>query len=169
VPGSRLVILGVTEGLARDSLVADIAGAASERVRITVLPYVSLQDYYNWFNAVDIALDTVPYSGGTTSCDALWMGVPVVTVPGARPSSRSAASILTTVGLGEWIASTPGDYVRLAVESAHDEARLVELRKSLRGRLRQSPLMDEERFVRDVENAYRLMWRNWCESGETGR
>lgn len=109
---------------------------------------------------MDIVLDTMPYSGGTTTFDALWMGAPVVTAPGSRPSSRSAASILTTAGLTEWIAATPDDYVRLAVESARDEARLVELRKSLRERLRQSPLMDEEQFVRDVENAYRRMWRD---------
>ncbi|MGH8699723.1 MAG: tetratricopeptide repeat protein [Burkholderiales bacterium] len=165
VPGSRLVILGVAEGRARDGLVADIAGAGSERARITVLPYVSLQDYYNWLNAVDIALDTAPYSGGTTSCDALWMGVPVVTAPGTRPSSRSTASILSTAGLPEWIASSPEDYVRLAAEYARDGARLIGLRKSLRERLRQSPLMDEERFVRDLENAYRQMWRAQCDSG----
>ena len=162
LPDSRLVILGVEEGRAQDDLVTDLVGAAGERARITVLPYVSLQDYFNWYNSVDIALDTAPYSGGTTSCDALWMGVPVVTAPGSRPSSRSTASILSTAGLPEWIASSPGDYVRLAVASARDEALLAGLRKSLRERLRQSPLMDEERFVRDVENAYRHMWRYWC-------
>ena len=162
VPGSRLVILGVAEGRARDGLVADIAGATVDRARITIHPYVSLEDYFRAFDAVDIALDTMPYSGGTTTCDALWMGVPVVTAPGSRPSSRSTASILSTVGLPEWIASSPEDYVRLAVESTRDEARLAELRKSLRERLRQSPLMDEEQFVRDVENAYRRMWRDWC-------
>jgi len=162
VPGSRLVILGVAEGRARDELVTDLASAGGERSRITVLPYISLQDYFKWFNSVDIALDTMPYSGGTTTCDALWMGVPVVTAPGSRPSSRSTASILSTAGLPEWIASSPEDYVRLAAEYARDEARLVGLRKSLRETLRRSPLMDEERFVRDLEAAYRQMWRNWC-------
>jgi predicted O-linked N-acetylglucosamine transferase (SPINDLY family) len=162
VPGSRLVILGVAEGRSRDELVTDLAGAGGERARITVLPYVSLQDYFDWFNSVDIALDTMPYSGGTTTCDALWMGVPVMTVPGTRPSSRSTASILSTAGLSEWIASSPEDYVRRAAEYAGDEARLVGLRKSLRERLRRSPLMDEEQFVRDLEAAYRKMWRNWC-------
>ena len=168
-PGSRLVILGVAEGRARDELLADLAGAGGERARITVLPYASLQDYFEWFNSVDIALDTMPYSGGTTTCDALWMGVPVVTAPGSRPSSRSTASILSTAGLPEWITSSPEDYVRLAAEYARDEARLVGLRKSLRERLRRSPLMDEERFVRDLEAAYRQMWRQWCEGGEHER
>ena len=169
LPGSRLVILGVEAGRAQGDLMADLAGAAVDRARITVQPYVALEDYFHSFDAVDIALDTIPYSGGTTTCDALWMGVPVVTVPGTRPSSRSAASILTTVGLGEWIASTPEDYVRLAVEFARDKAVLNGLRKSLREKLRQSPLMDEVRFVRDLEAAYRQMWRKWCESGERGR
>lgn len=166
LPSSRLMILGVADGRTRDELLADIAGAGRERARITILPYVSLQDYYNWLNAVDIALDTVPYSGGTTSCDALWMGVPVVTAPGTRPSSRSTASILSTAGLREWIASGPEDYVRLAVECSRDEARLAALRKSLRDRLRQSPLMDEQRFVQDVEEAYRRMWRDWCRAAQ---
>jgi predicted O-linked N-acetylglucosamine transferase (SPINDLY family) len=162
VPGSRLVILGIADEMARDRLAVEIAGAGGDRSRVTVQPYVSLQDYFNWFNSVDIALDTMPYSGGTTSCDALWMGVPVVTVPGSRPSSRSTASVLSTAGLPEWIASSPEDYVRLAVERARDEALVAALRTSLRSRLRQSPLMDEKGFVRDLENAYREMWRAWC-------
>jgi predicted O-linked N-acetylglucosamine transferase (SPINDLY family) len=93
------------------------------------------------------------------------MGVPVVTVPGTRPSSRSTASILSSAGLPEWIASSPEDYVRLAVASAGKEAILAEMRASLRHRLRQSPLMDEKRFVHDLENAYRHMWHDWCISG----
>jgi predicted O-linked N-acetylglucosamine transferase (SPINDLY family) len=165
LPGSRLVILGVEAGRAQSDLVADLAGPGVDRARISVLPYVSLEDYFRAFDSVDIALDTMPYSGGTTTCDALWMGVPVVTVAGSRPSSRSAASILTTAGLGEWIAVTPGDYVRLAVECGRDKGALIGLRKSLRQRMRQSPLMDEDRFVRDLEAAYRQMWRHWCESG----
>jgi len=165
LPGSRLVILGIADDRAREDLEADLAGTTVERERITVLPYVSLQDYFNWFNSVDIALDTMPYSGGTTTCDALWMGVPVVTAPGTRPSSRSTASVLSTAELPQWIASSAEDYVRLAVDCVRDERALAGLRKSLRGRMRQSPLMDEEGFVRDLELAYRRMWRAWCESG----
>jgi predicted O-linked N-acetylglucosamine transferase (SPINDLY family) len=164
LPGSRMVIFGIAEEGARHQLVTDLVGAAGERGRITVLPYVSLQDYFSGFNSVDIALDTMPYSGGTTSLDALWMGVPVVTAPGARPSSRSTASILTTAGLAGWIAANPEDYVRLAVEHARADGVLSGLRKTLRERLRASPLMDEKSFVRHLENAYRKMWRAWCNS-----
>ena len=123
----------------------------------------ALTEYFRCFDSVDIALDTTPYSGGTTTCDALWTGVPVVTAPGPRPISRSAASILSTAGLPEWIASTPEDYVRLAVEFARKEAVIGELRRSLRQRMRESPLMDEVQFTRDLEAAYRRMWRTWCE------
>jgi predicted O-linked N-acetylglucosamine transferase (SPINDLY family) len=73
---------------------------------------------------------------------------------------------LTTAGLGEWIAVAPGEYVRLAVEFGRDKEALIGLRKSLRQKMRQSPLMDEDGFARDLEAAYRQMWRHWCESEE---
>ena len=169
LPDSRLMILGVADEGARRDLVAALAGTEIGRERITVQSYVSLQGYFHAYNTVDIALDTMPYSGGTSSCDALWMGVPVVTAPGIRPSSRSTASVLSTAGLAEWIASSPEEYVQLAVDFARDEARLTGLRKSLRERLRQSPLMEEKRFARDLEAAYRQMWRTWCENGKRGQ
>ncbi|MGH8640468.1 MAG: tetratricopeptide repeat protein, partial [Burkholderiales bacterium] len=116
LPDSRLIVVGVPEGRARDELWRDLTAAGAGRERITLLPYVALPDYFRRLDEIDIALDTTPYSGGTTTCDALWMGVPVITVPGSRSSSRSAASLLTTAGLADWIASTPEDYVRIAVE-----------------------------------------------------
>jgi predicted O-linked N-acetylglucosamine transferase (SPINDLY family) len=105
---------------------------------------------------VDIALDTSPYSGGTTTCDALWMGVPVITEPDARSVSRSTASILSTLGLRDWIAE-PQQYVSLAAAKARDPAGLAQLRAGLRARMHASPLMDEVRFTRGLEAAYRSM------------
>jgi predicted O-linked N-acetylglucosamine transferase (SPINDLY family) len=93
------------------------------------------------------------------------MGVPVVTLAGERSVSRSAASMLTSVGLADWIAYTPDDYVRLALKFASDRTLLAGLRASLRKRMRESPLMDEIGFTRDLEAAYRALWRRWCESG----
>lgn len=154
VPGSRLVILGVPPGRAHDDLRRDLPEA-------TLVPYVSLQDYYAWYNRVDIALDTTPYSGGTTTFDALWMGVPVLTAPGERPSSRSAASILASAGFGEWVASDADDYVSRAAEFANPQT-LANLRATLRARLLASPLMDEAGFTKDLETLYRQMWRNYC-------
>src|SRR5437660_3513276 len=78
------------------------------------------------FNTVALAVDTAPDSGGTTTCDTLWMGVPVITLRGTRSVSRSAASILATVGLSDWIAESPEDYVRLAVKYAGDRAVITE-------------------------------------------
>ncbi len=172
VPESRLVVSGVSDGMARETLSRDFANAGIESPRIAILPYRALDDYFASFRDVDIALDTFPYSGGTTTCDTLWMGVPVVTLPGARPPSRSAASVLSAVGLGDWIAATPEDYVRMAVERAGDRDGLARLRGSLRVRMRESPLMDEPGFARDLEHAYREMWIRWCRTdgprGENG-
>ncbi|HUL91997.1 MAG TPA: tetratricopeptide repeat protein [Burkholderiales bacterium] len=163
VPDSRLLLAGVPDGPARDGLLADLERGGISAARIATLPYAALDDYLRSVGGVDIALDTTPYSGGTTTCDALWMGVPVVALQGSRSISRSAASILCTVGLADWIAATPGDYVRLAAGSARDPARLEGLRGSLRQKMRLSPIMDETAFVRDLESAYRTMWRAWCE------
>lgn len=162
VPGSRLVLAGIPDGPARDGLLADLERAGVSPARIATLPYAALHDYLRSVGGVDIALDTTPYSGGTTTCDALWMGVPVVALRGNHSISRSAASILSTAGLADWIASTPEDYVRLAAEFARNEALLAELRGSLRQKMRRSPIMDETAFVRDLEGAYRTMWRAWC-------
>jgi predicted O-linked N-acetylglucosamine transferase (SPINDLY family) len=163
-PASRLVILGVPPGRAHDGLLADFAALGIGAGRLRLVPYVSLQDYFAWYNQVDVALDTTPYSGGTTTFDALWMGVPVLTAPGERPSSRSAASVLATAGLGDWIADGADDYVRRSAELARAPA-LAGLRATLRERLQASPLMDEAGFTRDLENAYRQMWRRYCAQG----
>lgn len=164
-PGARLVVLGVPAGRASDALLADLTAAGASPERISIVPYVALQEYFCRLDAVDIALDATPYSGGTTTCDALWMGVPVITAPGSRPSSRSAASILATAGLGEWIVADAESYVRRALALARDPSPLAGLRASLRERLRASPLMDEAGFTRDLERAYRAMWRRWCAHG----
>ena len=162
VPDSRLLIVGVARGRTQDDLLRDLTGAGVSRERIRCVPYASLEEYLRLFGEVDIALDSLPFSGGTTSCDTLWMGVPIVTVPGFRSVSRSASSVVSNVGLTEWIASSPADYVRRAVRFAGARELLAELRSSLRQRMAASPLMDEERFVRDLEQAYREMWRRWC-------
>jgi predicted O-linked N-acetylglucosamine transferase (SPINDLY family) len=165
VPGSRLVVLGVPPGRAHDKLLQDLAGMGIDAARLKLVPYVSMQDYFGWYNQVDIGLDTTPYSGGTTTCDALWMGVPVITAPGERPSSRSAASILTTAGMTDWIASDAQDYLRRAVAFAGDPPMLANLRRTLRARLQASPLMDEAGFTRDLERAFRRMWTQYCARG----
>jgi len=113
---------------------------------------------------VDIALDTFPYNGMTTTCDALWMGVPVVSLAGGIPVSRGGLSILSNLGLPELVAQAEGGYVDIATRLAHDLPRLAELRRTLRSRMEASVLMDAPRFARHLEAAYRAMWRHGCES-----
>jgi len=166
VPDSRLIIGGVPLGRIRSELLQalDREGIESS-TRVALLPYIPGKDYFRTFHRVDIALDTFPYGGGTTTCDALWMGVPVVTLPGARSTSRSAASVLRSVGLADWVATSEEDYVRRAVSFAGEREAISGLRRTLRERMRGSPLMDEVRFARDMEQLFRTMWRTWCSRG----
>ncbi len=133
-------------------------GVAADR--IDLLGWVA--DSYATYRAVDLVLDPLVANGGTTSCEALWMGVPVLTCAGRRMFSRVGLCLLETVGLTELITHRVEDYVALAVALAGDPARIARLRRGLRGRIAASPLMDAPRHVRHVERAYRLMWRRWC-------
>jgi len=115
------------------------------------------------YNAVDVALDPFPYAGTTTSVEALWMGVPVLTLEGARFMAHAGESILRTARLGEWIAGSERDYAEKAAAFASDLPGLAGLRRGLRQRLLGSPLCNAPRFARNLEDAFRGMWRAWCE------
>ena len=118
--------------------------------------------YFEFYRQIDIALDPWPYTGSTTTCDALWMGVPVVSRDGPLAVSRLSLAVLSNIGLPEWVGHTAEEYVGIACELADDLPRLAGLRATLRRRMGQSPLMDAPRFARQVEAAYRAMWRKWC-------
>ena len=117
------------------------------------------------YRRMDIALDTFPYNGGTTSCDALWMGVPLVTLAGERFCARMGLSVLEHIGLPELVAHTPSDYVQIAIALAREPQRLSALRGSLRARMAASPLCDGARVARELETAYRRMWQTWTANG----
>ncbi len=119
-------------------------------------------DPYTPYHQLDIALDPLFANGGTTTCDALWMGVPVVTRYDRTPFSRVGLCHLTNVGLPELISSTTEAYVATAAWLARDITALVELRRGLRERFAASPLMDAPRYTRNLERAYRAAWRRWC-------
>ena len=119
-------------------------------------------EYFAAHHRIDVALDPFPYTGGTTTCDALWMGVPVITLAGRSAVQRGGVSLLASAGLGQWIAGSETDYVALATRAASDLSVLCDLRHTMRQRLTGSPLMQPEIFARDVEQAYRFAWRNWC-------
>ena len=117
------------------------------------------------YHRVDVALDTDPYNGTTTTCEALWMGVPVVTLAGRTHASRVGASLLGHLGLLEGIASSEDDYVSMACGFATDLPRLSDLRQELRQRMRESPLCDEAGFVRSLDAGFRSMWTERCAQG----
>ena len=118
------------------------------------------------YNRMDIGLDTFPYNGATTTCEAIWMGVPVITLAGQTHVSRLGASILSSVGLPELIAESSEDYLKKGVQLAGDPGRLRALRNNLRARMARSPLMDANGFTRSLEAAYRKMWQRWCSSAQ---
>ena len=137
-------------------------GVAPDRLRLFGFsPRAALLDRYN---EIDVALDTIPYSGGATTCEALWMGVPVVTCPGETFASRHSLSHLSTAGLTETIAHDLDHYVELAVRLAADLPRLAQLRANLRQRVAQSPLCNAPRFAENFTNLLRHIWRNWTSS-----
>lgn len=116
----------------------------------------------NQYGDVDIALDTYPFNGGTTTCEALWMGVPVVTLSGATFISRQSASLLAACGMSEFVASTSEEFVSIATGLARNMTSLSHIRSAMRGRLASSPLLDGRLFTGNLESAYREIWRGWC-------
>jgi predicted O-linked N-acetylglucosamine transferase (SPINDLY family) len=137
-------------------------GISSDRLEIVAKQ--RWEQYMNSYSQIDICLDPSPYGGGITTCDALMMGVGVVTVVGRLPVSRAGKSILSNVGLKELIAKDAEEYVKIATELALDETRLTELRRTLRDRLKASPLMDAPRFTRALESLIKQAWNVWIES-----
>lgn len=167
VPGSRLVAMAPL-GRARDRLLASLAAQGIDTARIECVAFRPRAEYLSTYGQIDIALDTFPYNGHTTSLDAFWMGVPVVTRVGTTPAGRGGLSQLSNLGLDALAAYTDDEYVRIATALATDVARLAELRAGLRPRMQRSPLMDAPRFARHIEQAYRSMWRDWCEGSSLG-
>jgi len=160
-PGSRL-ILSAHEGAHRARVADLFAEANIDPARIEFTGVLPFADYLAQYNRIDIALDPIPYPGGTTTLDALCMGVPVITLPGSTAVSRAGVSILSNLGMPELIARSPEDYVQIATPLARDLARLVDLRATLRPRLLACPLTDAVAFAKDFESKLRDMWQSWC-------
>ena len=161
VDRSRLTLLA-GEGKHRRQALDMLAEEGVGGDRVTFVAIRPRSQYLRYYHGIDIGLDTVPYNGHTTSLDAFWMGVPVVTLTGSTVVGRAGLCQLMNLGLPELIASSPEQYVHIAAELAHDLPRLRELRETLRERMRASPLMNAPRFARNIETVYRAMWRRWC-------
>ncbi len=164
VPLARLLLL-TQEGSHRERTLAFLAQHGVASGRIQFCGRQPTPAYLALYHDIDIGLDTFPYNGHTTSLDSFWMGVPVVTLVGATVVGRGGFSQLTNLGLSELIAVTPEQFVELATQLARDLPRLEKMRRSLRERMRSSPLMDASGFARGIEDALRAMWRTWCADG----
>jgi predicted O-linked N-acetylglucosamine transferase (SPINDLY family) len=164
VSGSRLLIkYHLMEEEARQApLLAWFAEDGISAERILFAGGSKSTDYFEEYRRIDIALDPFPYNGGSTTLDALWMGVPVVTLAGRSPLQRTGACLLTAAGLPDLVTHSPEQYVTTAVFLAQTVPKIPDSRQNLRKALKSSPLMDERGLVRSVEAAFRDMWRTWC-------
>ena len=162
VPDSRLLVLcrGGEENAAVRRL---FESAGIEVTRLCLTPTGPRQQYLALAAEVDVNLDPFPYSGMTTTCDFLWMGVPTVTLAGNTAAANAGASLLRAMGLSELIAVTPDEYLQIAADLARDVSKRLELRTNLRTRMNLSPLRDERALTIKMESAYRAMWQEWCE------
>ena len=165
VTGARLIMKakGLSSASARKTVADFFQHQGIDAGRIELCSWVpSVSGHLELYNRIDIALDTFPYNGTTTTCEALSMGVPVVTLGGETYASRVGVSLLSNTGLTELIARSPEEYVEIAVQLATDVARLATLRSGLRDMVSRSPLTDAKRFTANLEKVYREMWTRWA-------
>lgn len=161
LPGARLrlqnSLLGAPE--VREGLLRRLRASGIDPDRVSMHGPMSRNAYLAAHAEVDMLLDTFPYPGGTTTCEALWMGVPTLTLAGDTLLSRQGASLLCAAGLADWVVTAPGDYVRKAIGFANDLPMLAGLRDGLRARVVRSPLFDARKFAESLENSLLDMWR----------
>jgi predicted O-linked N-acetylglucosamine transferase (SPINDLY family) len=164
LPDSRLILKthALDDAGTRGRVSEHFIRAGIDPSRIILLGKTSREAQLAAFNRVDIALDTFPHGGGMTTLEGLVMGVPVVTLRWPTLTGRVSASILTTLGMQDWIAESQDEYVKLAIKKAADLQLLSVLRGQLRGRFMSSVIGDQAAYVRCVEREYRLLWREWC-------
>jgi protein O-GlcNAc transferase len=159
LPNSRLRLTRVRSPQRAAEIITLFEQSGVPAERIECVPYAIDPPYGLQFAGIDIALDNYPYNGVTTTCESLYLGVPVISLHGRNGVSRSGLSILGTIGLEELVASTPDQYVEIAVALGSDLSRLEQLRASLRDRFEQSPLRDEKRFTTNFEQLLHVTWQ----------
>jgi predicted O-linked N-acetylglucosamine transferase (SPINDLY family) len=147
-------------GATVDEIKRNFTGILEDRVELRHDP--GARGFLGVYDDVDILLDCLPWSGHVTTCEALWQGVPVLTLRGDRHAGRLSATVLTALGLTDWIADTPEGFRSEALCRANDVRGVAALRASMRDRMRRSPLCDGVTFTRRLETAFREMWQGWC-------
>ena len=160
IPNSRLLLKAkqFRDQMARESIIQRFAAHGIDSKRINLEGPEDRQKYFAAYNKIDIALDPFPFTGGTTSVESLWMGVPLVTLAGDSLISRQGVGVLMNAGLPDWIAEDEEEYVAKAVLFASDLDKLASLRAGLRSQVLASPLFDAPRFAQNIENALWAMW-----------
>jgi len=161
IPDARLLIVGVPYDKHEDLLVY-FHNHGVKSNRLEVFDAVGLDQFRALHHRIDIALDSHPYSGATTTCDSIWMGVPVLTLTGETSISRSTSSILQNIGLNDWIAEHEDQFIKLAIMHVNNLKSLSKLRANLRVKLESSPMMDAAQFTMNLEKAYREIWIKKC-------
>jgi predicted O-linked N-acetylglucosamine transferase (SPINDLY family) len=166
VPGSKMIIRadGLSIGMLQRHVREMFASHGIDPERLELLGKAGMREYLETFQRIDLVLDCFPFNGHTVSCHALWMGVPVVSRVGFRHVARMGLSLLSNLGLSELVGGNGDEFVRIATGLANDLPRLEELRRTLRGRMEASPLMDQRGFGQEMAAAYRWMWRQWCKA-----
>lgn len=164
IPNSRLFLKArqLYSSSAHDDVVNQFSRHGIAKSRLILEGPEIRANYFAAYNRVDIALDPFPYTGGTTTAEALWMGVPVLTMSGTHFLARQGVGLLMNAGLPDWIANDPDDYVARAIAHASDIDGLVALRARLRSQVLTSPIFDASRFAMHFEEALRGMWKKWC-------
>ncbi|HXV12510.1 MAG TPA: tetratricopeptide repeat protein [Burkholderiales bacterium] len=168
LPESRLLVFTVPAGRTRERIMGEFAAHGIARSRLELIPRLPLPEFLQAPARVDIALDPFPFSGTTTTCQTLWMGVPVITLAGKSHVSRVGATMLNSVGLEQCVAESEGDYVTKAIALAADPVRLQEMRHGLRKQMARSPLANGPRLTRFLEDAYAKMWEDYCHQSAGG-
>lgn len=165
LPDARLMVKArvLGDGPSRAAVAARMVAAGLPADRVDLIGWTpDRTGHLGMYDRVDVLLDSFPYNGANITRDALWMGVPVVTLAGGGMVGRYGASILQAAGFGAWVATDMAGYVEIAVELARDAARRASLRANLRELVRGSALCDRGRYARALERAYREMWRRQC-------
>lgn len=166
LPGSNLALqaAALQDPALRQQLLQRLAAWGGPAHRLRLQPAQSRAAYLAAYQQVDTALGPFPWPGGTTSLEALWMGVPALTLPGSTALSRQGLSMLRNLGLADWVASSADDDLARALQHAADLPALAALRQGLRARLLASPLCHAPRFAPHLGAALRGLWRQWCSS-----
>ncbi len=169
LPESKLLLAGIPPGAPQAGIAREFEANGIDPAGLEFHAFLRPAEFWALHHRIDIALDSFPSNGGATSCETLWMGVPLVNLAGASFLSRAGLSILTTAGLPELVAHSDEEYLRIAQELARDRVRLAQLRAGMRERMRASPLGAAAAYTRDLEDCYRKAWQQWCARQTAGQ